>query len=116
MAQVCGGTTFDFVAERKHETALKILSRAADLWATRGLDSLNVDSAIAVLLCIFFSRSGVSEETRTLESWLSLVTTAREQAETFFPATDSATITKILAELQIEIANAAEQWSLGDPE
>jgi hypothetical protein len=118
MAQVCGGTTFDFVAERKHETALKALSRAADLWATCGRDSLSVDSLIAVLLSVFFTRLGssVSEETRDLDSWLSLVTSAKVLAEKSFPTIDPATIAKILAELETEIGNAVEQWSLGNPE
>jgi hypothetical protein len=116
MAQVCGGTTFDFEASRKHDAALKILSRAADIWAAGEHDSLSVDSVVAVLLQIFLSKCNVREEIRTLDSWLPLVTTAREQIETFFPAANPATVAETLTMLQAEVSEALEQWSLGNPE
>src|ERR1043165_4997421 len=55
MAQVCGGTTFDLAFSRKHEAAQKMLSCAADVWATSGREALNSDSVIAVMLRIFLS-------------------------------------------------------------
>ena len=49
MAQVCGGTSFDILAQRKHDTAHRILSRAADLWATHGVDAVNRALLISTL-------------------------------------------------------------------
>lgn len=56
MAQVTGGSSFDYVAERKHQVAKKVLSRAADIWAIGGLDVVSLDSVIAVLLHIFLAK------------------------------------------------------------
>jgi len=124
MAQVTGGTTFNFVAQRKHEAAQKILSRAADIWATSGRDAISHDSVIAVLLHIYLSkweenfdlRGELREEARTLEKWLPLVGTAKQEAEAFLPPIASATITEVLSLLNAEISFAAEQWCLGNSE
>jgi hypothetical protein len=121
MAQVCGGTTFDFVARRKHEAAQKVLSRAADIWAASGREALSVDSVIAVILRICLARGseygGLREEGRTLEQWLPLVGTAQKEAD---PLVSSVTPTKnvadVLSRLSAEISFAADQWSLGNPE
>src|SRR4030095_304732 len=84
MAQVCGGTTFDFVARRKHDAAQKVLVRAADTWARSGRDGLGVDSVIAILLHIFLAPWSeyfdVPEERRTLEMWLTLVAETQREA------------------------------------
>src|SRR5438128_2068754 len=85
MAQVCGGTTFDFVARRKHDAAQRVLSRAADIWSKGGRDALSLDSVVAVLLHIFLSKwseyGGLRDEARTLEMWLPLVAGAQEEAD-----------------------------------
>ena len=118
MAQVCGGTTFDFIARRKHDAAQRILSRAADLWATHGREALDLDALIAVLLRIFLSRwseyRDLPDETRSLEAWLPLVSTPAHEVESF--VSQQPTITDALPLIRAELSFAAEQWLLGDPE
>lgn len=117
MAQVCGGSNFDFLAQRKHDAALSILSHVADIWAAHRETTLSPDSVIAILLRIFISsRFGARDESRSLESWLSLVGNAREEAGFLIPAPSEPTIEAVLTELHAELSFAAEQWSLGDPE
>jgi hypothetical protein len=121
MAQVCGGTTFDFVARRKHEAAQKVLSRAADIWAANEREALSVDSVIAIILRIFLSRwseyGGLRQEGRTLEQWLALVSTAQKEADTLVSSVAPAkNVADVLSLLSAEISFAAEQWSLGNPE
>lgn len=122
MAQVCGGTTFDFVGRRKHDAAQKIVSRAADIWAAGGREALSHDSVIAVILRIFLSKwpflefGGLRFEARTLEKWLSLVGTAQEEADTLLSSVAPATVNDTLSLLLAEISCAADQWSLGNPE
>jgi len=114
MAQVCGGTTFDIEAQHKHELALKILSRAADVWAT-GLNSLSTDSIIAVLLRIYSSKCNLRTEIRSFDSWLSLVATIERELE-FFSLANSVNVAEILTTLRAEISEAEKQWKLGNPE
>jgi hypothetical protein len=121
MAQVCGGTTFDFVARRKHEVAQKVMSRAADIWAAGGRGALDVDSVIAVILRIFLARwseyGGLRQEVRTLERWLPLVGTAEKEADALVSQVAPAkNVADVLSQLSAEISSAAEQWSLGNPE
>lgn len=118
MAQVCGGTTFDIVARRKHDAALRVLSRAADLWATHGRESLTVDALIAVLIRIYLRRwsenGGLRVEARPLDSWLPLVGTASQEVASF--ASTQPAVVDALPLIHTELSFAAEQWLLGDPE
>ena len=117
MAQVVGGTTFDFMAWHKHAAAQRILSRAADLWVAGGREALNLDSLIAVLLRIFLSRGlGMRMEGRTLEAWLNRVKTAENEANSLLSSTNPATVAEVLALLRADLSFASEQWMLGDPE
>ena len=120
MAQCTGGTTYDYVAQRKHDAAQKVLSRAADVWAKDGCDALSLDSLIAVLLHIFLSKwseyGGVRKEVRTLKIWLSKVSTAQKEAATLVPTRTPEAIADVLSLLQAELSFAAEQWALGNPE
>ncbi len=120
MAQVCGGTTFDYVAQRKHDAAQRVLTRAADIWARDGQAALKLDSLIAVLLHIFLSRwseyGGIRQETLTLEKWLPRVNTAHEEIHALLPSATPAVITDVMSLLQTELSSAAQQWALGDPE
>jgi len=120
MAQVCGGTSFDFVALRKHEAAQNFLSRAADIWAASGREALSLDSVIAVILRIFLSEwseyGGLRQEARTLEQWLPLVGTAREEADALVSPVAPGKVDDVLAQLLVEISFAADLWSLGNPE
>ena len=52
MAQVTGGTLFDFDWMRQHDAALKVMTRAADAWAAGGQGALSADAVLAVLLRI----------------------------------------------------------------
>ena len=118
MAQVCGGTTFDFVARRKHDAALRVLSRASDLWAMHGRDALSVDGLCAVLLRVFLARwsqyGSLREEGRSLDAWLGLVGTAAQEAALF--STEYPGVVDALPLVLAELHFAAEQWLLGDPE
>jgi hypothetical protein len=113
MAQVCGGTSFDFEASRKHDAAQKVLSRAADLWATHGREALSLDALIAVLLRIFLCR-GFMSEARPLEAWLPLVGTALHEAESFI--FDHPAAICVLPLIHKDLSVAIEQCLLGDPE
>jgi len=118
MAQVCGGTTFDFIAQRKHDAAHRVLVRAADLWATRRCDALSVDGLAAVLLRIFLSRwsqyGGLRDETRPLDAWLAIVGTAAQEAASF--SSEHPSVSGALPLIHAELSFAADQWLLGDPE
>jgi hypothetical protein len=120
MAQVCGGTSFDFVALRKHDAAQRILSRAADAWATHGRNTLSIDSVVAILLRIFLSRrseyGGIRWETRSLESWLPFVGTAQREAESLISAVAKPKVAEVLTLLNAELSCAVDQWLIGDPE
>ena len=120
MAQVTSDSYFDYAAMRKHNTAQKVLSRAADVWATRGRDSLGLDSVLAVLLHIFLSQwsqaGGFGEDPRPLEAWLSVVGTAEQEADSLFPPTAKPGISEVLTHLRAELSFAEEQWLLGHPE
>ena len=136
MAQVCGGSSFDLAAERKHDVAQRIISRAADIWAG-GKDSLQIDSIVAALLRIYLSRwtefggilrkrgyslsnhiaaHSVQDEARPLELWLSMVGTPQEEAEHLVASSKQKIIPGLLASLHAELSRGAEQWKLGDPE
>ena len=120
MAQVCGGTTFDFSARRRHDAAQRMVCRAADLLATRGRDAVDLDALIAILLRIFLSRwaeysSAAAEETHSLESWLRFVSTSPAlKAESW--VLQHPTVTDALPVMRTELSFAVEQWLLGNPE
>lgn len=123
MAQVCGGTTFDLAFSRKHEAAQKMLSCAADVWATSGREALNPDSVIAVMLRIFLSEwseygvypGELRREARSLQDWLSVAGTAQQEAEAVCKMAPNI-ISDALSLLLGEISYAADQWSIGNPE
>jgi hypothetical protein len=111
MAQVCGDSSFDYLWRRQHDVALGLLRKAADLWTSGGPDAV-----IAVLLRVYLSEwpqfGGLIRETRDLESWLRLVTTARQELSSLRPGADAS----VLGRLQAEFSFAVKQWTLGDPE
>jgi len=115
MAQVCGDSSFDYLWDRQHDVALGLLRKAADLWSRRG-DAVSSDALIAVLLRIYLSQwpgfGGVIRETRDLESWFQLVSTAHQEMRTLRPSADLS----VLSRLDAELSFAAKQWALGDPE
>lgn len=117
MAQVCGGSSFDFEAERRHQAAERILSQAADRWSSHGTTALSLDSVIAVLMCIYLSPnfSGLKSETRTLEQWLAR-DYAQEEEVLWVSQISVATRTEIQRQLKTELSFAVDQWSLGNPE
>jgi hypothetical protein len=120
MAQVCGGTNFDFIAQRKHDAALRVLSRAADAWAVRGREAFTIDSVLAILLRLFLKErdkfTGFRWETRSLESWLPLVATPQREAEYFGPPGAKPHLPEVLTLLKAELSFAVDQWLIGDPE
>jgi hypothetical protein len=123
MAQHTGGTAFDLAFNRKHEAALKILSRAADIWASSGREVLKPDSVVAVMLRIFLSEwseygvyvGELEREARTLENWVSIVGTAQQEADGLSKVSPNI-ISDALSLLLTEISDAADQWSIGNPE
>jgi hypothetical protein len=102
MAQVCGGSNFDFDAQRKHDAALKVLRRAADLWAMQGGDAVCTDTFIAILIRIYTSRLYGFPEGQSLEYWLSDVEKVQED--------------EVFRLLRAELSLAIEGWTLGNPE
>jgi hypothetical protein len=116
MAQVCGDSSFDYLWDRQHDVALGLIRKAADLWRSGGVDVVSSDALVAVLLRIYLSAwpkfGGVIRETRDLESWLQLVSTARQEMLSLRPNADLS----ILGRLDAEVSFAAKQWTLGDPE
>lgn len=116
MAQVCGDSSFDFLWNRQHDVALGVLRKAADSWTIDGVAAVSLDAVIAALLRIYLSEwpdfGGIIQETRDLESWLQLVTTAHQEMLTLRPSADPA----VLGRLDAELSFAAKQWALGDPE
>jgi hypothetical protein len=115
MAQVCGDSSFDYLWDRQHDVALGLLRKAADLWS-RGGDAVSSDALTAVLLRIYLSAwpefGGIIRETRDLESWLQLVTPARQELASLHPGAGSS----VLSRLDAELSFAIKQWVLGDPE
>ena len=116
MAQVCGDSAFDYLWDRQHDVALGMLRKAADLWTSGRVDAVSSDALLAVLLRIYLSTwpefGGIIRETRDLESWLQLVTTARQEMLNLRPNAD----VSVLRRLDAELSFAAKQWALGDPE
>jgi hypothetical protein len=124
MAQVCGGTTFDLVFERKHNAAHRIMSAAADIWAASGRDAIDPDAVLAVMLRIFLqkesewgqNRREIRREARSLKKWLSIVGPALQEATALLPQAAPRAVSDALFLLSAEISCAADQWSLGNPE
>jgi hypothetical protein len=120
MAQVCGGTNFDFVTQRRHDAALRVLSRAADAWATHGRNAFGIDSVLAVLLRLYlkprYEETGMRWETRSLERWLPFVGIAQQEAESLFSDAAKPNMAQVLALLNAELSFAVDQWLIGDPE
>jgi hypothetical protein len=116
MAQVCGHSSFDHLWNRQHDAALGVLRKAADVWTCGRVDAVSLDALVAVLLRIYLSEwpefGGIISETRDLESWLQLVTTARQELESLRPRADSSIVERLVEELSF----AVRQWLLGDPE
>ncbi len=123
MAQCTGGTSFDLAFERKHDVVLRLLTRAADLWATQGREALPPDSLVAVMLRIFLSewsgyggrRGEMEQEMRTLDAWIALVGTPSEEADPL-TAPPSEQISSAISQLVIQVSSGADQWSMGNPE
>lgn len=120
MAQVCGGTSFDYQWERVHEVALGVLKKAADSWASDGTDAVSVDAVIAVLLRVYLSEwpmyGGIRREARDLQSWLDLVGTANEEIVNLGKKASSEIRARVLRVLAVVLSSAVRQWSLGNPE
>jgi hypothetical protein len=55
MAQVCGGTTYDFEWDRTLEAALSVLRASADRWACNGTNSHTADKVAALVVRVFVS-------------------------------------------------------------
>jgi hypothetical protein len=116
MAQVCGDSSFDFLWNLQHDVALGVLRKAADSWTTDGRGAVSSDAVMAALLRIYLSEwpdfGGIVQETRDLESWIQLVTSAQHELLRLRPSADSA----VLSRLDAELSFAVKQWVLGDPE
>jgi len=106
--------------DRQHNVALGVLRKAADAWATHGLNALSSDAIIAVLLRIYLSEwpefGGIRSETRDLESWLQLVATASDEVRSLRPNANREAATKLLCAIEDEFSDAISQWALGNPE
>ena len=122
MAQVIGGSDFDFVWDDKTKTALRLLSEAADLWARGGRDALEHGTALAVFLTVlawpqrglwwqpqwplrFFDAPPRNELPAPADSCRALA-----------PTCSCEDVDKAIRNLECSWREAADMWSLGDPE
>ena len=126
MAQVCGGTNFDIVAERRHEAATKAFTGATGLCAKLGIASASIDSIRAVTLRIYLTPwnswdgdSGINRtfrESRHLEDWMTFVKTPEEEMLNRKLEVNAEQAQTALDHLRMELRIATGQWALGDPE
>ena len=121
VAQVVGGTNFDFAWDGKTNRCLILLREAADFWATKGRNALDPEKVLAAFLQVLAEpvrwRSNwparFFTDTR-LEFWLPQQSCqcCRELAPKR-STEDVATSIELLDGLLREVADL---WALGDPE
>jgi len=116
MAQVVGGSMYDFEWDRKHDAALLVLSREADQCVGAGLDAHRSDRAVAATLRIFGDRFLNRNYSRSPEEWCRVVEDVPAELLRLKPQLDLGEITEITQQLRSETAVAADKWALGDPE
>jgi hypothetical protein len=123
MAQVCGGTSYDFNWDRKLGTALKRLRQAADRWAADGRGGLEPSRVASVILAIFSAGwSGFDfeddrkDQIRSLARWLSVVQAPEIECRPLLPKADYPTVQCAVHSVVGVLEQAAISWSEGDPE
>ena len=115
MAQVTGGTIYDFTWDRKHDAALRILTRAADRCAGSGTAAVALDKILAVILNIF--GDDLFDQHRNPERWSRRV--AQDLSTELYrlkPDLNPSDVADVAQQLQAEANSAAKRWALGDPE
>lgn len=120
MAQVCGGSSYDYDWDRVHETALRTVRRAADIWAADGSTALAIDSLVAILLQIYLSEPSASRnlafETRGFDAWMESVKTPSDEILDLRPNISAEIHRRAVSSLKSELSFAVEQWQMGNPE
>jgi hypothetical protein len=121
VAQVLGGSDFDFVWDDKTNAALRVLREAADVWATRGRMKLDTQRVIGVFMEVLARpQKGLWWSYRWPVRFLG------EEAEAPPDAVDSCRAlapsraveeyVKVTLALHRSLCEAADMWALGDPE
>lgn len=118
MAQVCGGTTYDFEWDRTLATALPILRTSADRWACNGANSPSVEKAAALLVRVFVSywRKDYYSFSGTFEQAMSRVESLEQECQRFPTKLRLQELAALVEELVKTLEYAALAWSDGDPE
>jgi hypothetical protein len=114
MAQVVGGTTYDFEWDRTHDAALEFLARTADRCAGVGTAKVAIDQVVAIILHIFGER--YLNYTRSPQYWARVAQDLPEELCRLKPELKPSEVEDVARQLQAEAKSAAEGWALGDPE
>lgn len=113
MAQVCGGTTFDFAWREQFEAGLRCLRAAADRWAAGGSDALPTEAVLAALVQTL---NGGGYDLHPLEDRLPAVGPLADECRRVRPLLapdEAADVTVALIAVAID---AVTRWSAGNPE
>lgn len=123
MAQVTGGSDFDFVWEERVNVSLALLREAADAIAARGSSALQPVLVVESLLAVLFNPLPANSiwgrpqwPVRFFDDKSQLPRSASEsldQLEAPRPRPDS---DEVVAALTSVVVSATTSWGLGDPE
>jgi hypothetical protein len=121
VAQVTGGSDFDFVWDDKRNAALRVLREAADLWATRGRQIVQVDRVVAAFMQVLaWPQRGLWWSPRWPLRFLNEAATMPpspiQSCLTLAPARKPEECAAVVKALEEAISEAADLWALGDPE
>ncbi len=123
MAQVVGGTDFDFVWDDKTNRCLILLREAADLWATRGRNALDPERVLAAFLQVL-ARPGLRVSGPPSWRWplrffpdgALEFAFPMDSCKTLAPKESIDDLGESVELLKWSLAGAADLWALGDPE
>ena len=124
MAQVTGGSDFDFPWNDKAIACLTVLREAADAWARNGIAAIAPTRVVAMLLRVVGRRvrdqaapwSRPSWPVRFIPEWLDTTTDSEEIPITLRSGKSAPVDSRTLAALDRLLEHSAQLWSLGNPE
>lgn len=115
MAQVCGGTTYDFEWDRVKDAALNALRRAADGWAYRGPEAYWLENVAALIIhhLAAYRRQDVYGSFRQqLDNMVAL----EHELQGFRRKLALDDLICVRDRVRKTLENAVAQWAEGDPE
>jgi hypothetical protein len=123
MAQVVGGTDYDFMWDRKINIVHDRIKDAADLWSKDGKNGFDVGTLISIILRIFSepwssltSAPQLKRETRRLDEWTQIITNPYEELCKLKTNQSGDIVNDTLKSLLAETKLAANEWAIGNPE